>query len=160
MSDLVLRLGDALDAFRGDSRTIPREVARAVGRAVITVTVTLLSGMVTAWLPTPTQAWTGSPNVVLFGSASCATVPNAADVIPRSAWTRVSSTGETVEQPMSFWSYYWESRLHTIPPQGSWVDIWIYCSVPGVGSEWRFARSTFVTRPWIGQAINMGSVRA
>lgn len=32
MSDLVPRLGDALDALRGDSGRVPREVVRAVDR--------------------------------------------------------------------------------------------------------------------------------
>lgn len=136
------------------------KTCRTLRRALVTaVAAFALPGAAVA-TAAPAQAWTGSPNVVLFGSASCKTVPNAVDVTPRSTWVHVTSTGETVEQPMRFWSYYMEARLSTIPPQGSWVDIWIYCSVPGVGSEWRFARSTFVTRPWIGQAINVGSVRA
>lgn len=154
MNNLVLR------GSQGSQLTESRSWRRLVRRGLVGVAVTLLSAVATVGLADPAQAWTGSADVDLFGFASCKTVPNAMDIMPRATWVYVHSTGETAEQPVNYWTAFWEAHLHTIPSQGSLVDLWIHCDVPGIGPEWRFVRTTFVSRPVFGWAVRQDWAKA
>jgi hypothetical protein len=129
-------------------------------RAFVTAAVTLGLSGAAATTAAPAQAWTDSADVDLVGFASCDTGPYAMDVMPSETWVAVASTGETSEQPVNYWTAFWEAHLHTIPPEGSWVDTWIYCDVPGVEPGWRFVRSTFISRPWFGWAVKQAWAKA
>jgi len=119
-------------------------------RTLITAAAVSLSAAATVMPPaSPAQAWTWSPRVDLVGYATCKTVPHALDTAATSTWVYVYKTGEIAQQSASLFGV-WEAHLKTIPPEGSWAAVWIYCAVPGTEPGWRFARDVYVGRPLVG----------
>jgi hypothetical protein len=128
------------DSLTKQSRKARLRKGLFTGAAVALSTIAVVSAAPLA------QAWPWSPDVSLVGIATCKTVPNALDTAAISTRVDVHETREFAEQSAN-WIGYWEAHLTTIPREGSWASVWIYCAVPGNEPAWRFAGNVFVEPP-------------
>jgi hypothetical protein len=119
---------------------VRRSLVAAAAVAAITLPVLTASSA---------SASIGDQHVDLGGYAECSTGTWSLPVPAQQTWVYVESTGERELQNAS-WDGENTAHLDSIGFYGSWVQVFVYCVLPGQTPGWRYADRLFVNEPTVG----------
>lgn len=138
----------------GSSTTVKSSMNPKVGgklrRRLLTSMVTTAAAITIPFISaTNASASTGDQHVDLGGYAECSTGTWSLPVPAQQTWVYVESTGER-ELQNATWDGENVAHLDSIGFYGSWVQVFIYCAVPGQTPGWRYADHLYVNEPTVG----------